>query len=114
KECYMDTGQENREVSLLMQNADNRLDFVNMTMHTSLHNLEQHYNDDLISVNEVLLNRLNKENDKGLVILYGKSGTGKTTYIRSRTFTQRSLDRELLFQGACFGENTRTLQESWL
>lgn len=82
KECYMDINQENREVSLLMQNADNRLDFVSMTMHTSLHNLEQHYNDDLLPVNEILLNRLNRENDKGLVMLYGKSGTGKTTYIR--------------------------------
>lgn len=82
KECYMETEMEKREVRLLMQNADNRLDFVSMTLHTSLHNLELHYNDDLLPINEVLLNRLNKNDDKGLVIFYGKSGTGKTTYIR--------------------------------
>jgi hypothetical protein len=82
KECYMINEAEKREVRLLMQNSDNRLDFCPMTVHTPIYDLQSHYNDDLLPMNEVLLHRLNKENDKGLVIFYGKPGTGKTSYIR--------------------------------
>ena len=82
KDCYMINEVERREVRLLMQNEDNRLDFCTMTMHTPLHDLSTHYNDDLLPMNQVLLHRLNKNDDKGLVIFYGKPGTGKTSYIR--------------------------------
>jgi hypothetical protein len=82
KQSYMMNEVEKREVRLLMQNDDNRLDFCTMTMNTPLYNLELHYNDDLLPMNEVLLHRLNRPNDKGLIIFYGKSGTGKTSYIR--------------------------------
>lgn len=44
--------------------------------------LEDNYNDDLININNIILKRLSKNNDKGLVILHGKPGTGKTSYIR--------------------------------
>jgi hypothetical protein len=60
---------EKREVRLLMQNSDNRLDFVIMNMHTPVYNLKLHYNDDLLPMNEVLLHRLNKANDKGLLFV---------------------------------------------
>lgn len=82
KECYMINESEKREVLLLMQNSENRLEFSPMTIHTPLYNLELHYNNDLLPMNEVLLHRLNKPNDKGLVIFHGKPGTGKTSYIR--------------------------------
>ncbi|MEP7263619.1 MAG: AAA family ATPase [Bacteroidota bacterium] len=82
KDCYMVNESERHEVRLLMQNTDNRLDFCAMTMHTPLYNLQLNYNDDLMPLNEMLLHRLNKDNDKGLVIFYGKPGTGKTSYIR--------------------------------
>ena len=44
--------------------------------------LQTNYNDDLLPVDTVITDRLSKEKDKGLVILYGKPGTGKTSYIR--------------------------------
>lgn len=44
--------------------------------------LHTNYNDDLIATDEIICKRLSTERDKGLVILYGKPGTGKTSYIR--------------------------------
>ncbi|MDJ1471668.1 AAA family ATPase [Cytophagaceae bacterium DM2B3-1] len=45
-------------------------------------NIHTHYNDDFEPVHKVILKRLNKKNDKGLVLLHGLPGTGKTTYLR--------------------------------
>ena len=47
--------------------------------------LLENYNDDLIEVNERIVTRLNTKNDKGLVLLHGEPGTGKTSYIRHLT-----------------------------
>ena len=44
--------------------------------------VEDNYNDDFLLVHQTILNRLQKKNDKGLVLLHGKPGTGKTSYIR--------------------------------
>lgn len=40
------------------------------------------YNDDFKEVNDVIKKRLGKEMDKGIVLLHGLPGTGKTTYLR--------------------------------
>ena len=45
-------------------------------------NIEDNYNDDFKDVHETIIKRLSKKNDKGLVLLHGKPGTGKTSYIR--------------------------------
>jgi hypothetical protein len=44
-------------------------------------NISDNYNDDFYTVDKTILKRLSKSNDKGLVLLHGKSGTGKTSYI---------------------------------
>jgi hypothetical protein len=44
--------------------------------------LDDNYNNDLIPIHKVILQRLSQKNDKGLVLLHGKPGTGKTSYIR--------------------------------
>jgi len=41
-----------------------------------------YYNDDFKEVDDVIKNRLNQQNDKGIVLLHGLPGTGKTTYLR--------------------------------
>ncbi len=40
------------------------------------------YNDDLVPVHETILERLSRQDAKGIVLLHGQPGTGKTTYIR--------------------------------
>jgi hypothetical protein len=80
--CFTKRPLEKREVRLLMQNKDKNLDFYEMTMHSPVYEIEKNYNSDLMPLNEMLINRLNKKDDKGLVIFYGKSGTGKTSYVR--------------------------------
>lgn len=44
--------------------------------------IESNYNDDFIGINESIISRLKSQNDKGVVILHGSPGTGKTYYIR--------------------------------
>ncbi len=45
-------------------------------------NIEDNYNDDFREIHQTILKRLSRKNDKGLVLLHGKPGTGKTSYIR--------------------------------
>jgi len=44
--------------------------------------IKRNYNDDFENIDWLILNRLNTQNDKGLVLLHGLPGTGKTTYVR--------------------------------
>ena len=44
--------------------------------------IAKYYNDDCISSHEIILKSLEKPKQNGLVLLHGKAGTGKTTYIR--------------------------------
>ena len=44
--------------------------------------IEDNYNDDFKIIHQTIIRRLSKKNDKGLVLLHGKPGTGKTSYIR--------------------------------
>lgn len=43
------------------------------------------YNDDFQNIHKLVTKRLNQSDDKGLVLLYGTPGTGKTSYIRYLT-----------------------------
>ena len=45
-------------------------------------NVEDNYNDDFKEIHQNIIKRLSTKNDKGLVLLHGKPGTGKTSYIR--------------------------------
>lgn len=45
-------------------------------------NIEDNYNADFKAVHQTILTNLSMKNSKGLVLLHGKPGTGKTSYIR--------------------------------
>jgi len=44
--------------------------------------LELNYGTDFLPVSEKIVTELNKDNNRGLVLLHGEPGTGKTTYIK--------------------------------
>lgn len=66
----------------LLVNTKIGIDTRRLKITTPRFSIEDNYNDDLININNIILKRLSKNNDKGLVILHGKPGTGKTSYIR--------------------------------
>ena len=44
--------------------------------------IESHYNDDFKRIDQLINKRLNRNQDKGIILLHGAPGTGKTTYIK--------------------------------
>jgi hypothetical protein len=57
--------------------------------------LELNYGLDFLKVHDVIERRLNKQNDKGIILLHGEPGSGKTTYIKHLTSIVK--DKEILF-----------------
>ena len=69
------------EISILI---NSRLGIENKTLKIRKPKLkiEDNYNDDFTEIHKTILKRLSKKNDKGLLLLHGKPGSGKTSYIR--------------------------------
>lgn len=57
--------------------------------------LELNYGKDFLKVHNSILERLNKDNDKGIILLHGDPGTGKTSYIKYLTTLVG--DKKILF-----------------
>lgn len=57
-------------------------------------NIEDNYNEGFYEVHRTIIKRLSKKNDKGIVLLHGKPGTGKTSYIR---YLIASLKKNIIF-----------------
>lgn len=68
-------------ISLLV-NTRSGLDVNSMEISRPRLRIADNYNDDFKEIHKIILKRLSKKNDKGLVLLHGKPGTGKTSYIR--------------------------------
>jgi hypothetical protein len=68
-------------ISLLV-NGSSGLETSSMTVTRPKLTINDNYNDDFLPIHQTILKRLQTKNDKGLVLLHGKPGTGKTSYIR--------------------------------
>ena len=73
--------REPLEINLIVQGR-NRLELKPMEIKRTKLDLDVFYEDDFKETDEVIRKRLNKKNDKGIVLLHGLPGTGKTTYLR--------------------------------
>ncbi len=69
------------EINIITQNS-NGLDLKQLDIKPTSLDIGLYYNDDFKPVDEIIKQRLSKENDKGIILLHGLPGTGKTTYLR--------------------------------
>jgi hypothetical protein len=83
------------------------LDITHMDLQKSEVDLAMNYNDDFLAVHDVILKRLNTDKDKGIVLLHGAPGTGKTTYIRHLI---NKVEKKVIFLSAQISENLNTPQ----
>lgn len=71
----------NPEISLLVSSRSG-IETKSLKIVRPKMNIGDNYNDDFWEIHQTIRKRLTKKNDKGLVLLHGKPGTGKTSYIR--------------------------------
>jgi ATPase family associated with various cellular activities (AAA) len=69
------------EINLVVRDGSG-LDLKIMEVKKKKLNLDLFYEDEFKEVDAVIQKRLRQKNDKGIVLLHGLPGTGKTTYIR--------------------------------
>ena len=81
------------EISLLV-NTKHGLDTRSMEITKPKLSIADNYNADFIEIHKTIHSRLSKKNDKGLVLLHGKPGTGKTSYIR---YLIASVKKDVIF-----------------
>ncbi|HET7117071.1 MAG TPA: AAA family ATPase [Hanamia sp.] len=62
--------------------SGNQLDLKTLAIKPTHLDINLYYNDDFKIIDALIRERLAKENDKGIVLLHGLPGTGKTTYLR--------------------------------
>lgn len=69
------------EINLIVQDRNN-LDLKALEIKKTKLDIGLFYEDDFAPVDATIRQRLKKQNDKGIVLLHGLPGTGKTTYLR--------------------------------
>lgn len=69
------------EINIITQTGTG-LDLKQLEIKPTALDIDMYYNDDFKPVDEIIKQRLEKENDKGIILLHGLPGTGKTTYLR--------------------------------
>lgn len=79
----------------LVKSTNYGLDIEEFDLKVNDFDLLLNYGEQFNNVHNLIINRLNKPQDKGIVLLHGDPGTGKTTYIKY--LTKLVKDKEILF-----------------
>jgi hypothetical protein len=81
KEYEAPAKEQDYEINIITLNS-NGLDLKQLAIKPTVLDIDLYYNDDFKAVDKTIKERLAKENDKGIILLHGLPGTGKTTYLR--------------------------------
>lgn len=81
KTCKAPEKEKDYEINIISL-SDNQLDLKTLSIKPTTLDIDLYYNDDFKAIDAIIKDRLGKENDKGIVLLHGLPGTGKTTYLR--------------------------------
>ncbi len=92
-EFKMPEKQEDFEINIITMSRDG-LELKQLEIKPTVLDIGMYYNDDFSEVDEVIRKRLGQQNDKGIVLLHGLPGTGKTTYLRHLV---GSMSKKVLF-----------------
>jgi ATPase family associated with various cellular activities (AAA) len=85
--------EEDFEINIITQTSSG-LDLKQLEIKPTVLDIDLYYNDDFKPVDAIIKQRLGKENDKGIILLHGLPGTGKTTYLR---YLIGSMKKKVLF-----------------
>lgn len=81
------------EINLIVQDSSG-MDLKAMEIKRTKLDIDLFYEDDFKAVDEIIRARLNRKNDKGIVLLHGLPGTGKTSYLR---YLMGKIKKRILF-----------------
>jgi len=73
--------KEDFEINIITY-SNSGLDLKRLDIKPAALDLGMYYNDDFKEIDSIIRQRLNQQNHKGIVLLHGLPGTGKTTYLR--------------------------------
>jgi hypothetical protein len=73
--------KEDFEINIITCNKHG-LELKQLEIKPTVLDIDLYYNDDFKEIDGLIRSRLNQQEDKGIVLLHGLPGTGKTTYLR--------------------------------
>jgi hypothetical protein len=80
-ECKAPEKKEPYEINIITSGMHG-LELKSLEINETILDIDLYYNDDFKEVEAIIRQRLMQENDKGIILLHGLPGTGKTTYLR--------------------------------
>jgi len=76
------TTTKNTSISILVEDRFLGINTEKIKIPKQMVSITENYNNDFAEIHKIIEERLSRKNSKGLVLLHGRPGTGKSTYIR--------------------------------